>query len=115
MTYIDSLEEVADIVSEWAANIVDATIDSLAPDGRPFGMQELTETEQIAQYMNLRGNSDAWSTWITDRVKSITDRLTSQGIDEQQISEVQPFDIVESFAIDYSARMEKLIGKNNVT
>ena len=113
MTYIDSLEEVSEIVANWAANIVDTTIDSLAPDGRPFGMQELTENEQIAQYMTLRGDSEAWSTWITDRDKSITDRLTSQGIDEEQIAEVQPFDIVESFAIDYSSRMEKLIGKQN--
>ena len=115
MTYIDSLEEVAEIVSEWAAKIIDITIDNLAPDGRPFGMQPLSEDEQIAQYMELRGNPEAWSTWITDRVKSITDRLTSQGIAEEQISEVQPFDIVESFAIDYSARMERLIGKNNAT
>ena len=109
ITFIDSLELISEMVADWAVEQIEAITEALSPDGRPFGMRALTEQEQLAEYLLMRGNEEAWSKWINDRALGLIEQLEGSGISPDKVAVIQPFDIVASFAVDYSARMETLI------
>lgn len=111
-TFIDSLEEAVDEVAEWAANYVEEVVDTLAPDGRAFGMKKLSKEEELKLYVqDLRGNEEAWAEWIRDRVEKVKEMLAKSGLDEDAILQAHPYDIVQRNAIAYSSRMEGEITK----
>ena len=111
MTYVDDLEKVVEEVSDWALMQVDLVMETLSPDGRPFGMEELSMEEQAAEYMNIVGNPQAWAAWITEKAQAIIVKLEGVGVDPLDIQTIQPFKIASMMAMDYSARMEAYIGK----
>lgn len=109
-SYIDFLEDVIVDISEWAASYVEMVVNALAPDGRVFGMKKLTEREELALYREqLRGNPEAWSAWVEERVQSIKKLLSESGLGEDVFRATHPYDVVERFALKYSYRMERLI------
>ena len=111
MTYVDDLEKVVEEVSDWALEQVDLVLDALSPDGRPFGMEELSMEQQAADYMNIVGQPEAWAQWITDKAQVIITRLEGVAVDPLDIQTIQPFKIATMMAMDYSARMEAYLAK----
>ncbi len=108
-TFIDMIEDISREVSDWGVEYIQTVVKALSPDGRPFGMEELDEEEQVGQYLELRGSTEAWTTWINDRSLNIVERLTFAGVSDEQIFTVKPFDIAEQMALAYSVRMEKIL------
>ena len=106
-TFVDDLEEVVEKVSDWAADITKDVADLLAPDGRPFGMDVLTEEEELTEYSKLAGNPQAWTAWINNQVLNLVTGLSQKGINPEAIAAIKPTEIVGAYAIDYSVRMEK--------
>ncbi len=108
-SFIDEIEVIVEEVSTWGAEYVSTIIEALAPDGRPFGMEELTEEEQVDDYLQIRSSTEAWTKWVNDRTLNIIQRLTIAGVSDEQIFTVKPFDIAEQMALAYSVRMEGLL------
>ena len=108
-TFIDDLEEIVDATAIWASEQIDMVVEVLAPDGRPFGTQPLTNDAKILQYMQLRNNPTAWKSWIGDRALTIVQELSEAGVKPEDIEAIAPLDIAVAFATDYSVSMEKLI------
>ncbi len=108
-SFIDMVEEISDEVSNWGVEYIQTVVKALAPNGRPFGMEELTDEEQVGQYLELRGSEQAWSQWINERALNIVERLTFAGVSDEQIFTVKPYDIAEQMALAYSARMERTL------
>ena len=111
MSFIDLLEEVVEEASDWATEQVQVIVDLLAPDGRPFGMEEKSDEEQLAEYQQLRGQPEAWAQWIQERVDVVVGDLATSGVDPEKIAGIKPYAVVEAYALKYSARMEKLSGE----
>jgi len=106
MSYVDDMERAVEEVSDWALEQVELVLATLAPDGRPFGMEELPLEAQAADYMSLVGDPSAWATWITDRAQVIITKLEGLSIDPMDIQAIRPFEIATLMAMDYSSRME---------
>lgn len=99
--------------AETVARDVEFLLEILMPDGRPFGMEVATEEEQIQQYLDegLHDNEDACLNWIRTRVLQLVQLMTAFGLTPEEQAFVRPYDIVESAAIHWSAKMERLIAK----
>ena len=104
-------ENVVEDVAQRAAKIVERAMDAFAPDGRPFGMEERTDDERLDNYLQqgLHDNPDAALNWIRTHVAEVQQRL--QGMPEDVIASIHPFDLVQRAAIVYSANMEELLRK----
>lgn len=112
-SFIDQIESVVDDVSDWAVETVDRITKALSPDGRPFDEVKKTKAQLMAEYMELRGNPEAWVQWIDSKVVEIMTYLTGEGIDQEYMAGVHPYSIAISYAIDYSARMERMLMAEN--
>ena len=110
-TFVDDLERIVGLVSDWAVDTVNMVVEELSPDGRPFGMRQLTDHERLTEHVELRGNPEAWENWINERVLQIIQTLEGSGIAPDRIAAIQPYDIMAAHAIDYSREMEQLISK----
>lgn len=110
-TFVDDLERVVEEVSDWAADISKTVTDLLAPDGRPFGQDKLTEEEQLTEYSKIVGSVEAWEQWITAKTLEFTEQLMQKAVDPEKIVALNPADIITAYAVDYSSRMEKLLRK----
>ena len=110
-TYVDRVEQVVDEVADWAMAQIDAVTNALAPNERPFGMDKLSTEEQIAQYLQLRGDSNAWAQFIQAKATEVIESLGASGISQEDIASVHPYEIVGSFLLKHSAEMEALIAK----
>lgn len=107
MSFITDLQEVEEIVVDWAYDLIKTVVDTLSPDGQQYALLPQTPEERLGDYLKLRGNSDAWSQWITSMVGEIMQRLHDAGLDEAQINSVHPWDIASRLAVHYSLEMEK--------
>lgn len=112
-SFIDLLEETVDVVSDWAVDVISKVSKSLSPDGRPFNEVKKTKSEILTEYMQIRGNPEAWVQWVDSKVLEIMTYLTSEGVDQEVLVGVHPYSIALSYAVDYSARMEKLLMTEN--
>ena len=103
---------IADTVESVAQNI-EFLLEILMHDGRPFGMEIATEEEQIQQYLEegLHDNVDACLNWIRTRVLQLVQLMTAFGLTPEEQAFARPYDIVESSALHWSAKMERLIAK----
>lgn len=113
MTFIDDIERVEEMVVDWAVGVILDVTDLLMPDGRPYGMTLQPDELQIANYLELQGNSEAWIVWLSTQIEGITQKLTESGLPQDEIVSVHPFNPAVVFALNYSAHMEELIGKKN--
>lgn len=105
-TFIDMTEAMIDDLSAAVEDYIDTIIDSLMPDGRPFGMEPGDINKELVEYMQLRNNAAAWWDWMAIRVEHLTTRA-SQVLSEEQLAKHHMWDIVARFAINYSAKMER--------
>lgn len=110
-TFIDTLEEVTEEVAQWASQTINQVTEIISPDGRPYMSRLLSEEEQVEQYLNLRGDPQAWSQWLGERELEIIQELLQGGMNEAEISLVSPQQLAASIALQYSASMEKLINR----
>lgn len=109
-THVDFLEDVIADLSAWAVDYIDTVINAIAPDGRVFGMEKLSEKEELMLYRNqLRGNKEAWDAWRDERVNNVKELIAKSGLGEDVIRAVHPFDLVERYALKFSYRMERLM------
>lgn len=106
-TFIDELEAVVEEVAERAAREIQEIVDTLAPDGRPFGQDRKSLEEQLIEYRNIRNDTAAWKLWISNKALEITGKLQVDGIDQEKINALNPLRIAIAFMVDYSTRMEK--------
>lgn len=104
-------ESVVEDVVESVAQDVEWLLDSFMPDGRPFGMEKLSEEEQIQKYLadGLHDNPEAAANWIRQKVNDLIQMMTIFGVTQDKIASVHPYDIVETAALIWSAHMERLI------
>lgn len=113
-TYIDWLEELIEIVSDNAVATITDVLAVVAPDGRGLFMDAQTDEDQLEVYMGLRGDPLAWGQYIMDGAMEMEQKLLEAGVPPDEISAVHPFDVVQKFAIQYSAEMEGKLAKSEV-
>lgn len=113
MSYIDELEEVEVVVSDWAVNIVNLAITALSPNGRPYGHVEQSDQEMLNEYFGLRGDPEAWAKYLGDLILQSNQRLQDAGLNPEQIKACHVEDTVQKFALQYSYDMEQLLEKEN--
>lgn len=111
VSYVTDLEEIIEIVSDWAVATVNEVTDTLLEDGRPFDTVELPIEDQIEDYLQIRGNPSAWMKHISDLQEQVMNKLQEGGLSPDQIASVHPAQIALAFAAQYSIRMEKEIGR----
>jgi hypothetical protein len=108
-TFIDLAEAMVEDVAHWAVDYVNDVVKLIAPDGRAFGKEKQTEREKMAEYMKIRGNPQAWQSWIESVVTDISNKLTESGLSPELVASTHPYDIAFSFAVKYSKNMESLL------
>lgn len=108
-TFVDELEDMVEEVSSRVAEDIQSIVDTLAPDGRPFGQEIKSEEERLNEYRTIRNDVAAWKVWISNRALKISEELKLSGVSEDKIAALNPLAIAIAFMNDYSAKMEKLI------
>jgi len=109
MTYIDDLEQISDEVVEELKDLVNKTVDIIAPDGRGFLQQTKSEQQQVEEYLTLRGSVENWRNWLNGTESSIVQELLSKGVPQEYIGAIHPRSIAASYAVDWSSKMEGVI------
>lgn len=105
-SFIADMEEVAELVSDWAVEVVGKAVDALMPDGRPWNTIEQTMDERLQEYLALRGNQQAWDEYRLEQAVEIATRLMNNGLDESDVLGLHPYDIATKFAAKWSYDME---------
>lgn len=111
--FLEQSDEVIEEVSQWAVDMIKEVADALNPSGKPFGHVEDDIEDQIIEYIPLRGNQEAWLSFIDEKAQQITKRLQDAGVGNDAILSVHPYDIAAKYAINYSAYMEEEIRKRS--
>jgi hypothetical protein len=115
-TFIDTLENVEDEVARWASNLINDTISALAPDGRGYQKEVLSDEEQLRVYAEeFRGNREAWAGWLQKAVDEVVNLLKEAGLSEADIAAVHPYSLAQGQAMRYSLRMERLLAKRGAS
>ncbi len=109
-TFVDVTEDMINQLSDDVDIYIDSVIEALMPDGRPFGMELKDPEEELQDYMNLRGNARAWWDWMAVRYDYIVSKM-QQMLTPEQMAKVHPWDLVYRYAINFSAKMEKLYAR----
>lgn len=108
-TAIDEMEAVVEEVVEILSEEIEMIVDTLAPDGRPFGQELKTPDEQLSEYRVIRNDVEGWKLWVSNKALEITEQLKLGGVAEDKIQALNPLNIALAFMFDYSTRMEKLL------
>lgn len=114
MTLQVLFEDVQEIVSNWAVDVIQEIVHALIPDDRPFGFQEQSIEEQINEYILLRSNPNAWLEYIQTNAQLIEQKLQEASVPPDLIASVHPFDISVKFSLAYSAYMEDQLRARSV-
>ena len=109
-SFVDEMEEIVDIVSDWGVETIMKAIEDLG--NRPFDSVELSVEQQLEDYLKLRGNPQAWSTYIDGKATELITQLQADCVPGDDIVSIHPHDIAIKYAIDWSSRMEMEIAKN---
>lgn len=108
---VEELEGVIEGVSNWAVDIIQKAVEALNPSGKPFQFEEQPIEKQIEDYILIRGNPEAWLSFIQSRSDEMVKRLEEAGVPPNEIASVHPFDIASKYAIAYSVFMEDELRK----
>jgi len=108
-TAVSEIELVVKEVAERCANDVQLIVNTLAPDGRPFGQELKSLDEQLDEYRIIRNDVEAWKVWISNKALSISEQLKLGGVSEEKVVAINPLNVALAFMMDYSSRMEKHI------
>lgn len=111
MSFVKTIEEVIDELSDWAVETVLSMLESIMPDGRPFFQEPKTMDEQLEEYYAVRGNPEAWAKWMAEQAVAIVMELQDSAVPPDMIMSVHPADIAQKVAIQWSADMETEIEK----
>jgi hypothetical protein len=109
--FIKDMETMAIDLANWAADYVEDVIETLMPDKRAWQEVLPTPNEQLMQYLDMRGNNEAWRKWIELKVMEMRQLLADSGLEEETIATLGVYDIVEPMAIAYSVAHEQLLDK----
>ena len=106
LTWVDELEDLADVAAEDLYAEYNHVLDAIAPDGRVWGMAKRTKREQLAEYvaLGLHDNEQAWIQWMTERVAEISTALAD--VDPEVVASIHPWDIVVRYALELASSME---------
>ena len=110
-TFIEDMEALVDKVSDWGVDVILDSVEQLTKDGRPFGAVAMSPEIQMEEYMKLRGNPEAFVKYIDSKARDLITQLMEDGIAEEDIASVHPYDIAINFAIEWSYDMEKKMGE----
>lgn len=113
MSFVTDMDEIVDSVSDWASELVDDIVMALSPDGKPFQERKMSKQEQVAEYLQIRGDPAQWQLWIDARAQAIVNHFMAEGLDPSTLESIHPYDIAISYAIDYSAKMENMLLREN--
>lgn len=108
-TFLEDLEELEPQIVDWAYNTINQIVDILTDGGKPYGLEEQTMDERIAEYMVLRDNPDACARWLQQQLDFLIKKLSDSGLDPKQINSVHPYDVVFRLGMHYSATMEGVL------
>ena len=110
-TWPEEVEDMIDAVARSVADDIEFIVDSFMPDGRRFRERSLSVDEQLEMYLKegLRDSPDAAANWIRTRVVQLVQELQKYGVPPEMVAQVHPYDIVQTAAFKFSARMEKLL------
>lgn len=109
-SFVDTLEnKVIQEVADWCMSTIEEVTKVLAPDGRPFGMLPRDDEQKLQEYFQVRGQAIKWQQWITGNADFITQKLRENGVAEDKIIAVHPFDLAINLALHWSSEMETMI------
>lgn len=108
LTFVGTTEAEIEEVAEWADKLINEIVNLLAPDNRPFGVEERSEQEQIDNYLQVRGNSIAWLQWMANKEFEIMQLLATQ-LPPEALQALNTRQLALNYALDWSIRMEKII------
>jgi|CXWK01.1.fsa_nt_gi hypothetical protein len=107
MSFVQNVEEAIEELSDWVVQTVNDIINEIMPDGRPFFQEPKTKLEQLEEYMQIRGNPEAWTKWMAEQTGVIIMELQDSAVSPDLILSVHPVDIAQKTAITWSAEMEE--------
>ena len=109
LTAIDEMEAIVEEVVDKLAEEIEMVVNTLAPDGRPFGQELKSTEEQLIEYRGIRNDVEAWKLWVSNKALQITEQLKMGGVGEDKIMALNPLNIALAYMFEYSSRMEKLL------
>ena len=101
-----------DVVTQAVAN-VEYLMEVLMPDGRAFGVEPKPIEEQLNEYKSGGFQTDimACENKIRGLVGQITNTLAAFGVPPEEMAAVMPYDIAQTAALQWSAKMEQLLAE----
>lgn len=105
MTFIEDCEEVEKLATDWAFNLIGEIVETLS-HGKPYGLEPQTKSEKLDEYNTIRGNPQGWYSWMESNIQTLVQKLHESGLDDKQIAQAHPYDVVIRLAMDYSKKME---------
>lgn len=105
-SFVEEMEEMIEIVSDWCVEVVEDVVEALTEGGRPFDTVSLSKEDKMEEYSAYRGNPQKWIDWITQRATTIIEKLSENGVDQPGIESVHPWDIAIKLALQYSIELE---------
>jgi hypothetical protein len=111
MSFVRDIEEAVEELADWTVETVNEIIAEIMSDGKPFFLEPKTELEELEEYMGVRGNKEAWTKWMAEQTGAIIMELQDSAVAPDLIISVHPVDIAQKVAIDWSARMEDTLLK----
>ena len=109
MSYIDEAEKITEEVASKLIEIINLTADTIAPDGRGFLQAEKTDQEQLAEYLEIRGDVNKWREWINNTESAIVQELLMKGVPQEYIGSIKPRVLAGQYGTSWSAKMEGII------
>ena len=113
-TFIDELEDIVEIVSDWSVEVVRDAVQKLSTDGRPFMMDKKSTRQQLDEYLMLINSPDpvaACVMYIDQMAETVAGHLLASNIPPNEIVAIHPYDIAARHLIIWSAEMETLLQK----
>lgn len=94
-------------VSQEGLSIYETILDTLAPDGRPFGKEPESKKEQLDTYLRMyRGNPEAWADYMRNIVQLVQTEMAEAA--PELAAAAHPYNIAQALAMEYSYKMERL-------
>ena len=106
-----TIEQVTKEVVQSVADDLEMILEDFMPDGVAFGEEAMSQQRQLEEYLaaGLHDNPEAAANWMRERVAILTQKLQEWGVPPELIPSIHPYNIVEVAALQYSAKMERML------
>lgn len=111
--FIADMEAMSKDMAVWAADYIEEVLETLMPDRRGWKEVLPTPNERLIDYLDIRGNPDAWRKWIEMKVMEVRQMLADSGLTEDIIVDLGVDDIVQPMAIAYSNAYEAMLSRTS--